>query len=478
VSRPSRAEIRFWFRNRVVSVSGISPQTTVLRWLREHRGDTGTKEGCAEGDCGACTVAVASWDGVLRIRAMNSCLLFLPALDGKALFTIEDLSDGAELHPVQRALVEHHASQCGFCTPGFAMSLWADYQTRALNGDAPPTREQTEAVLAGNLCRCTGYRPIVEAASAAWNVPPRRVDTEALVKTLKEFATFPALEYEAEGQTWSAPRTVDDLAEAAALTPEARIVAGATDVGLWVTKGLRHLGPIISISSAEDLKTVADDTDGLTLGAGVTLTDAFAAIVHRWPEAAELAARFASPPVRNAGTLGGNVANGSPIGDSMPLLLALSARVVLRRGRRERELPLEEFYIAYQKTAREPGELVTALRIPARRPNETVRAWKVSKRRDQDISAVCGAFSLTVERGKITAARLAYGGMAATPKRASHAEQVLVGKSFDETALTEARTALAQDFAPLTDGRATSAYRSAVAANLLTRLHAELEASR
>jgi xanthine dehydrogenase small subunit len=474
VSNPDRKDIRFWFRNRVVSVTGPSPQLTVLRWLREHRGDTGTKEGCAEGDCGACTVAVASWDGRLTIRAMNSCLLFLPAIDGKALFTVEDLADGTELHPVQRALVDAHASQCGFCTPGFAMSLWADYQTR----ETAPTRAETEVVLAGNLCRCTGYRPIFDAAAAAWDLPARRVDHDALVKTLKEFAELEPLSYEGEGQTWLAPRSADELAAAVAAQPDARIVAGATDVALWVTKGLRSLGPIISVASVTELKTVHDDEGSLVIGAGLPLTDAFAVIAERWPETAELAARFASPPVRNAGTLGGNVANGSPIGDSMPLLLALGASVILRKGSRTRELPLDQFYLAYQKTAREPGEVLAAIRIPARHPGEIVRTWKVSKRRDQDISAVCGAFSLLIDGGRVSRARLAYGGVAATPKRAINAEHIITGKQFDPSSLEAARLALSEDFTPLTDGRATAAYRAVVAANLLTRLQAEVEAVR
>jgi xanthine dehydrogenase small subunit len=475
VAHADRKDIRFWFRNRIVSVSGLSPQTTVLRWLREHRGDTGTKEGCAEGDCGACTVAVGSWEsGRIVIRAVNSCLLFLPALDGKALFTVEDLADGTELHPVQRAMIDKHASQCGFCTPGFVMSLWADYQTR----ETPPTREEAERVLAGNLCRCTGYRPIFEAAEAAWTFPERRIDQEALAATLQSFLTLDPLRYEAAGQTWIAPRSADGLAEAAAANPDARLVAGATDVGLWVTKGLRDLGTIISIGAVAELKTVHEEDDWLTLGAGLSLTDAFETLARRWPETAELGQRFASPPVRNAGTLGGNVANGSPIGDSMPLLLALGAHVVLRRGSRTRVLPLDEFYLAYQKTAREPGEVLVAIRLPLRQNGQIVRTWKVSKRRDQDISAVCAAFSLTLDDGRVTDARVAYGGMAATPKRAVHTEEVLIGKQFDQTILASARTALAEDFSPLTDGRATSNYRSVVAANLLTRLHAEVEALR
>jgi xanthine dehydrogenase small subunit len=298
------------------------------------------------------------------------------------------------------------------------------------------------------------------------------------MKTLKEFSALEPLAYEGEGQTWLAPRSADGLAEAAAAQPDARIVAGATDLGLWVTKGMRHLGPIISVAGVGELKTVHQDEDSLVLGAGLPLTDAFAVLAERWPETSELAARFASPPVRNAGTLGGNVANGSPIGDSMPLLLALGAGVILRKGSRTRELPLEEFYLAYQKTAREPGEVLVAVRVPLRRPGEIVRAWKVSKRRDQDISAVCGAFSLVVEGGRVRRARLAYGGVAATPKRAANAEKVITGQPFDLDTLESARRALTGDFTPLTDGRATAGYRAAVAANLLTRLQAEVEAAR
>ncbi len=472
-SRPARQDIRFWFRNRVVSVSDIPPQTTVLRWLREYRGDTGTKEGCAEGDCGACTVALGSWEsGGVHIRAVNSCLLFLPALDGKALFTIEDLPEGEALHPVQQALVECHASQCGFCTPGFAMSLWADYQTRT----QAPTRQEAEAVLSGNLCRCTGYRPIFEAAEAAYQFPARRVDLPALARTLEAFSGLEPLHYKAVGQTWLAPRSADDLANAVKENPDARIVAGTTDVGLWVTKGLRSLGPMISVGSVAALRTWREDEGSLILGAAMPLTDAFAAIVKRWPEAADLASRFASPPVRNAGTLGGNIANGSPIGDSMPLLLALGASVVLRSGIPTRELSLDEFYLSYQKTAREPGEVLMAIRLPLRRPGQILRAWKVSKRRDQDISAVCAAFSLVLDGGRVVSPRLAFGGMAAVPKRAKEAEQVLSGNRFDLESLSQARAALLREFAPMTDGRATAGYRAAAAANLLTRLHAEMEA--
>ncbi len=476
MSTPTRADIRFWFQGEVVSLSGISPQKTVLRWLREDRGLTGTKEGCGEGDCGACTVALGSLDPTapqgVRLRAVNSCLLFLPALDGKALFTVEDVA-GADLHPVQRALVDLHASQCGFCTPGFVMSLWADYQDRS----GPPDRAEAASVLSGNLCRCTGYRPILDAAVAAWDYPPVKLDRQPAAQALRSLAALPALSYRHGEQTWEAPRSLDALADLADRDPGARIVAGATDVGLWVTKGLRDLGPLISVGAVDELKQIRPENGGLWMGAGASLNDAFEALVRAFPELTELADRFASPPVRNAGTLGGNVANGSPIGDSMPVLLALGASLVLRKGAVTRQLPLDEFYLGYQKTARQPGEIVVAIRVPPAVPGSAFRAWKVSKRRAQDISAVCGAFSLVFDpRGTVTQARLAFGGLAAVPARAPQAEGCLVGHPFDDVALAAAREALGRDFSPLTDGRATADYRRVVAQNLLTRLQAEVSA--
>lgn len=470
----SRSDIQFWYQGALVSVTGVSPQKTVLRWLREDQHALGTKEGCGEGDCGACTVVVGTLDpGApqgLVLKAMNSCLMLLPALDGKALFTVEDVASGPDLHPVQRALVDLHASQCGFCTPGFVMSLWADYEGRT----GPPSREEAGSVLSGNLCRCTGYRPLVDAAKAAWDSPVVKLDRLPVVRALEMVASQAPLEYHHEGQSWSAPRTLADLATLAESHPAARLVAGATDLGLWVTKGLKDLGEMISTTAAAELKQVREEEGTLEIGAAVPLAEALGALVGRHPELTEFADRFASTPVRNAGTLGGNIANGSPIGDSMPLLLALGASVVLRKGPRTRTLALDDFYLGYQKTAKEPGELVAAIRVPLPVPRTFLRAWKVSKRRDQDISAVCAAFALTVGvRGTVTGAKIAFGGMAATPLRARKTEASLVGRPFDEAALADARRVLDTEFAPLTDGRATAEYRTLVAANLLTRLHSE-----
>ncbi|RKP50693.1 xanthine dehydrogenase small subunit [Trinickia fusca] len=479
--------IRFYYRGEIREVHGAPITRTVLQHLREDLACTGTKEGCGEGDCGACTVVVGSLDAndALSLRAVNACIQFLPTLDGRALFTVEDLraADGT-LHPVQRALVDCHASQCGFCTPGFAMSMWALYENRPLDA-ALPTRDEIATALSGNLCRCTGYRPIVDAAVNMFvtsDGAPRpmlaRVPVIAALKTLARTNTLDYAGPDARGAAYGtrrfwAPRTVDALAALRAAHPEARIVAGSTDVGLWVTKQLRDPGDLLYTGNVAELTRIERDADWLAIGAAATLEDAYAALVADYPVLAEFARRFASLPIRQAGTLGGNVANGSPIGDSMPVLIALGAQVVLRRAQATRVLPLDAFYLGYQKAALEAGEFVVALRVPRPVPNRLFRAYKVSKRFDQDISAVCGAFSLELANGHIASARVAFGGMAATPKRALHAEASLTGSLWDQACVSRAMDALAHDYAPLTDLRATSRYRTRIARNLLLRFYLE-----
>ncbi|MDB5799190.1 MAG: xdhA [Rhodocyclales bacterium] len=479
--------IRFWHRGKIVEVSGVSPQRTVLQWLREDQHCTGTKEGCGEGDCGACTVVLGSRDddapGGLRLEAVNSCIQLIPTLDGKALFSVEDVKQpNGTLHPVQQAMVECHGSQCGFCTPGFIMSLWAHYENKYEKRDAAPTREQITDTLSGNLCRCTGYRPIIDAAQAAWQKPCVKMSRAPVRTALDELAALPALEY-ADGnsvnsQTFFAPRSTSELAEIYSARPAARILAGSTDIGLWVTKQLRELGDIIYVGAASDFAQITTNDEWIEIGAGVSLTDAFAALTADEPQWTELAERFASVPIRNAGTLGGNVANGSPIGDSMPALIVLGTQVVLQKGERIREMPLEDLYLGYQKSAMEQGEFVRALRVPCRDPKAMFRTWKISKRRDQDISAVCAAFALTLDvAGTVTTARIAFGGMAATPKRAAAAEAALTGRILSDESICDAMRALASEYQPLADMRASAAYRMQVAQNLLWRLWLDYSSS-
>jgi xanthine dehydrogenase small subunit len=465
--------IRFYYRGAVHEVDDVAPTQTILQHLREDLHCTGTKEGCAEGDCGACTVVIGSLEnGKVELKAVNSCIQFTPTLDGRALFSVEDLQqpDGA-LHPVQQALVECHGSQCGFCTPGFAMSLWAMY----LKQDGrTPSRCEIDDALSGNLCRCTGYRPIIDAARRMTELPKAAFDAEALAAQLQPLQREAMACHEGDGRRFHAPRTLDELVRLRAERPEALLLAGSTDVGLWVTKQMRELPDIIYLGHVDALKNVAEHDGMLEIGAGVTLEDAYAAVCRHYPvELSELWQRFASLPIRNAGTLGGNVANGSPIGDSMPWLIALGSRLVLAGGAGERELALEDFYLGYQQKDLRPGEFVRALRVPLPRPGVAFRTYKLSKRFDQDISAVCAAFAFELDGDVVRSARIAFGGMAATPKRAAGAEALLAGRTWSEDALSEAMDALAQDYAPLTDMRASGGYRMQAARNLLRRFWLE-----
>ena len=457
--------IRFFHRGRVVEIAQPAPTRTVLEWLREDQRCTGTKEGCAEGDCGACTVVVGELDtqGALQLKPVNACIQFLPTLDGKALFTVEDVKQGAALHPVQQAMVQCHGSQCGFCTPGFVMSMWAGYERHQAAGTVP-TRQQLADDVSGNLCRCTGYKPILDAGQRMFELPAVRLDAAPVREALAALASDPPL----ATPGFHAPRTLAAFAALREAKPEARVLAGSTDIGLWVTKQFRDLGELIFIGEVAELKRIAIDGDTLRIGAGASLESAWQALAAEWPGLRDVWLRFASLPIRQAGTMGGNVANGSPIGDSAPVLMALGARIVLRRGERQREMPLAEFYVDYMKNRLEPGEFVEALAVPLDTAQQ-LRAYKISKRFDCDISAVCAGLSIVLEGERVARVRFAFGGMAATVKHAARAEAAVLGQPWTEATLDAAVAALAQDFQPLSDMRASAAYRLQVAQNLLRR---------
>ncbi len=469
--------IRFMLDGRVQEVSCADPTDTLLNYLRYDIARTGTKEGCAEGDCGACTVVVGELNGDRVVyRAVNACILFLPTLDGKELLTVESLkSKDGGLHPVQAALVETHGSQCGFCTPGFVMSLYALY----LDGEAP-SKSRLEDALAGNLCRCTGYGPIIDAAYLMFELGVDELpDMAEKVSALKAITRTDTLALVGKSKLtgaekrYFAPVTVGALAGVAAENPKATFLAGGTDVGLWVTKMHKELETVIYLGGVQELLEISETGDAVEIGAAVSYTDAMLLLGKYYPDMGELIRRIGSTQIRNSGTIGGNIANGSPIGDTPPALIAAGAKLVLRKGDAERTLNLEDYFIEYGKQDRAAGEFVAKLIVPKPKAGQQFRAYKLSKRFDQDISAVCGAFSITLDGDIVIDARFAYGGMAATPKRAFHAEAVVVGQSWSEETVQRAMTEFAKDFTPLTDMRASADYRMLSAQNLLMKLYAE-----
>jgi xanthine dehydrogenase small subunit len=481
----NKEAIRFVLDGELVEIPNPDPTRTVLQYLREDRRRIGTKEGCAEGDCGACTVAVAEIEepgNRLRVRAINSCIQFLPTLDGKELITVENLrrADGS-LHPIQQAMVDCHGSQCGFCTPGFVMSLFALYKNKA-----QPTRRDIDDALAGNLCRCTGYRPIIEAAQKMYEYeqmadfwleepfsPDGGCSSGELEKIglLKTAARSEMLAIDNGARKYFAPRNIQELAATYEAHPDSTILAGGTDVGLWVTKQHRELGTVIYTGIVAELAEIKTTQMHIEIGAAVPLTDAMVPIIEHYPEFEEVFLRFGSPPIRNAATLGGNIANGSPIGDSMPALMVLDTMLVLRCGDRKRPVPLSDFYLGYQENALEEGEFLERILVPLRDSNTEVRCYKVSKRFDQDISAVCGAYLLRRNASAVADIRIAYGGLAEVPKRALYCEAFLKEREWNEDAVQSGIDAFEHDFTPISDMRASAAYRRQVCANLLRRFY-------
>ena len=483
--------LRFLRRGQVVTLSGVETNRTLLDLLREDLHCTGTKEGCGEGDCGACTVVLGEEKaGRLELKAINSCIRLAHSIDGMALWTVEDLAKDKELHPAQQAMVECHGSQCGFCTPGFVMSLFALYESQA---GGPISRLQAQGALSGNLCRCTGYRPILDAAQAMQDLPPVRVDEATVLNGLKAMAaaqqkaTAAASRASAAGASsagtvtplfkagtepdapYLLPTRLQELLALRAKYPDAQLVAGCTDVGLWVTKMHMQFPRILDVTRVKELRRVELYKHHLAIGAAVPLTDAFAALVADRPQLASFAHRFAGLPVRNSGTLGGNVANGSPIGDSMPLLIALGANVVLMSTRGHRELRLEDLYTGYRKNVMAKDEVLAWIKVPKAVKTEFSRVYKISKRFEDDISAVCLALNLHIAKGVVSHASIGVGGVAATPVRAIKTQAALLGQPWNAATVQAAMQILRAEFSPISDMRASAAYRTEVLGNLLQR---------
>ncbi|ACI94469.1 xanthine dehydrogenase, small subunit [Afipia carboxidovorans OM5] len=473
-----RTCIRFILNGHDVVLSDVAASDTLLDYLRLRRGMVGSKEGCAAGDCGACTTLIGRLrDGRLVYEAVDSCIRLLASIDGCHVVTVEHLTkpDG-RLNPIQQAMVDTHGSQCGFCTPGIVMSLYAMWLASPSPSDA--TIERT---LQGNLCRCTGYEPVMKAARTISHYgsvadDPLKQTYDEIQTRLDKLHDNRRVEIEHGGSRIILPANVDDLADAIATERNPTIVSGATDVGLWVTKDMRAISPAIFTGHLDELKRVTENDASITIGAGLTYSEAFAILPKHFPAFSGLLKRIGGEQVRNMGTIGGNIANGSPIADTPPTLIVLGARLILRKGKSRRTLPLEDFFIDYKVQDRQPGEFVEAIEIPKLNPASRFAVYKISKRRDEDISSVLGAFHLTLNDANcVETIRIAYGGMAGIPKRAKAVEDSLLGQPWTEDTVQAAIGNFAKDFAPLTDMRASAEYRMLVAQNLLRRFHAETE---
>lgn len=478
---PIRSELRFILNGQDVALRDVAPDHTLLDWLRLSRSLRGTKEGCAEGDCGACTVLVGRLtpQGSLVYEGVNACIRFLGSLDGCHVVTVEHVAGaGDRLHPVQQAMVDYHGSQCGFCTPGFVMSLYALWMQ-----SPNPSDEQIETALQGNLCRCTGYEPILRAARAiseygGTDKDPLLTERATMIARLKGLRDGARVEIGEGSQRLIVPADLGDFAAVLEASPTATVVAGSTDVGLWVTKHMRNISPAVFIAGLDELKSISVKDGTVSIGAAVTYSEAIETLSQHIPALGPLINRIGGQQVRNMGTIGGNIANGSPIGDTPPALIALNASLTLRKGAQRRTILLQDFFIAYGKQDRQPGEFVEAVHVPVPPATEKFAVYKVTKRRDEDITATLGAFRLALAAdGTVATILIAYGGMAATPKRAFAVEKALVGQPWTEATVEAAMEKYAEDYTPLTDMRATAAYRALVAKNLLLRFYMETTSS-
>jgi xanthine dehydrogenase small subunit len=460
--------IRFWLNDTLIEEEGLPPTTTLLDYLRQDALLVGTKEGCAEGDCGACTVAILDEgaEGGPSWRAINSCLVLLPMVHGRRLVTVEGLASSEGYHPVQEAMTRAMGSQCGYCTPGFVMAMFEACYREDL--DAP---WKLDDQICGNLCRCTGYRPIRDATREIAGLRP---DDRFKAAVAEESELDTALGFEFAGERYASPTSMEELWDAIDARESPRFVCGATDLGLDVTKRHASYESLVFLGAIRSLREIRETADGWSIGATVALSDLEAWAEDALPIMARMLRFFGSRQIKNLATLGGNVCNASPIGDTPPVLLALGARVIVASRAGERAIPIDDFFLSYRETALAPGEILARIEIPRPSPSARQSAYKVSKRRELDISAVCAAVVVDVDdEGLITHARVAFGGMAATPSRAVHVEAALLGKAFDRATFEAASLAVAQDFSPIDDHRGSAWYRATVARNLVAAFYDE-----
>jgi xanthine dehydrogenase small subunit len=472
------SKVRFLLNNDDVVIENIDPNLTVLQYLREIQFKSGTKEGCASGDCGACTVVLAELDenkpDQLNYKSINSCITFVGSLHGKQLITVEDLKDGAKLHHAQQTIVDNHGSQCGFCTPGFVMSSFALHKH-----NKTPSRSEVLEALAGNLCRCTGYRSIIEAAITSNKSTEQDSFAQHYQQTLSkliELKKLPKPVLSGNNHDFISPKNIDELAYELTSEPNSTLVAGGTDLALSVTQNLATIDKLVYVGNVKELTSMTETEAEIIIGSALPYSKFIETLHHYYPELGDMIERIGSKQVRNTGTLGGNVGNASPIGDMPPALIALGANMTLHLNGEERTILVEDYFVDYKKTVLKPSEFIKSIQIPKPTAGQTLKLYKISKRIDDDISAVLAAFFIEQgDGGKITNVRLAFGGMAGIPKRASATEQTLQGKSLDKESVAQAKLALATDFQPMSDVRASDKYRMKVAQNLIEKCYLEMQ---
>lgn len=462
-----------------MTIENIDPNLTVLQYLREIQFKSGTKEGCASGDCGACTVVLAELDtdneGQLHYKSINSCITFVGNLHGKQLITVEDLKDGAKLHHAQQTIVDNHGTQCGFCTPGFVMSSFALHKH-----NQKPTRDEVLEALAGNLCRCTGYRSIIEAAITSSEHAEEdsfAQHYQQTVAALTELQQLPTPSLSGNGHNYVAPKNIDELATELTNEPKSTLVAGGTDLALSVTQNLATINKLVYVGNVEELTSIEETDTEIVIGSALPYSQFIDTLHHYYPDLGEMIERIGSKQVRNTGTLGGNVGNASPIGDMPPALIALGATMTLHLNGTERTILVEDYFVDYKKTVLKTSEFIKSIQIPKPIAGQTLKLYKISKRLDDDISAVLAAFFIEQDGQKVTNVRLAFGGMAAIPKRGPAAEAALLGKDLTKESVAQAKAALATDFQPMTDVRASDKYRMTVAQNLIEKCYLELQSA-